>query len=225
MLFQKKKATRLVHLADESVDVLFTVAEVTSLDEVLELARTEATSWVAELEWPEEVGGLLEVGADGVDLVDEILHADDAELSEVSFDDGVVGERNAVLLSSLGVTALVHELTDRLEVGVTVGDEWLDDLEHLRGGLGQADKDTVVDLEQTEELKSLALLGVDLVDTLDAHNEHELGLGWDVVAAFRLGDTTQADLLALEVAVLLHVRLGTLEDGFALGLVLLWVHC
>ncbi|KAI7613860.1 hypothetical protein KC319_g19993, partial [Hortaea werneckii] len=31
----------------------------------------------------------------------------------------------------LGVTALVDKLTDGLEVGVTVGDERLDDLEHL----------------------------------------------------------------------------------------------
>lgn len=218
----KPPSTNLVHLADEAVDVLLTVTKVTTLNEVLELARTEATSWVAELEWPEEVGGLLEVGADGVDLVDQVLHADNAVLAEVLLDDGVVGERDAVLLSSLGVSALVDKLTDGLEVGVTVGDERLDDLQHLRGGLGQADEDTVVDLEKTEELEGLALLGVDLVDTLDADNEDELGLGGHVVAALSLGDTAKTDLLALKVAVLLHVRLGTLEDGLALALVLLW---
>ena len=64
--------------------------------------------------------------------------------------DGVVGERNALLLGILGVSTLVDELTDRLQVGVTVGDEGLDDLQHLDGGLGQADEDTVVDLEETE---------------------------------------------------------------------------
>ena len=42
---------------------------------------------------------------------------------------------------------------------------WLDDLEHLQGSLGKLDEDTVVDLQKTEELKGLALLGVDLVDT------------------------------------------------------------
>lgn len=211
----------LVHLADQAVDVLLTVTKVTTLNEVLELAGTETTSWVAELEWPEEVGGLLEVGSNSVDLVDQILHADNAVLAEVLLDDGVVGEGDAVLLSSLGVSALVDKLTDRLEVGVTVGDEWLDDLQHLRGGLGQADEDTVVDLKKAEELKSLALLGVDLVDTLDTDNEDELGLSGNVVAALRLGDTAKADLLTLEVAVLLHVRLGTLEDGLTLALVLL----
>lgn len=209
---------RLVHLPDEGVDVVLTVTKVTTLNEVLELAGAETTSWVGKLEWPEEVGGLLEVGADGVDLVDEVLHADNAVLAEVLLDDLVVGERNTLLVD-LAVTALVDKLTDGLKVGVTVGDEWLDDLEHLNGSLGQLDEDTVVDLEKTEELEGLALLWVNLVDTLDADNEGKLWLGWDVERALLLGDTGQADLLALLVAVLLDVGLGALEDGGTLLLV------
>jgi hypothetical protein len=172
---------------------------------VQKLPGPEAAVGVAELEGPEEVARLLEVGADGVDLVDEVLHADDAELAEVLLDDGVVGERDALLVGGLGVSALVDELTDGLKVWVAVGDEGLDDLQHLGGGLGQADEDTVVDLKETEELKSLALLWVDLVDTLDADDEGEARLGWDVVGAFLLGDAGQADLLALCIAVLLDV--------------------
>ena len=202
--------------------MLLTVTKVTTLDVVLELASAEATSGVGELEGPEEVGGLLEVGADGVDLVDQVLHADNAVLGKVLLDDGVVGEGNALLVD-LGVSALVDELADRLQVGVTVGDERLDDLEHLRGGLGQTDEDTVVDLEKTEELESLALLGVDLVDTLDAGNEDELGLGRDVVRALGLGDAGKTDLLTLVVAVLLDVGLGALEDLLTLGLGLLFM--
>ena len=44
-----------VHLPDELVDVAFPVAEVSALDEVLELACPPATSGVRELEGPEEV--------------------------------------------------------------------------------------------------------------------------------------------------------------------------
>lgn len=218
----------LVHLPDEGVDVLLPVAQVTTLDEVQELARPEATSRVTELEGPEEVGGLLEVGADSVDLVDEVLHADDAELAEVLLNDGVVGKRDALFLGGLGVAALVDELAHALQVGVAVCDEGLDDLQHLAGGLGEADENTVVDLEQAEKLQSLALLGVDLVDTLDADDEDELGLSGNVVAALLLGDTAQADLLALCIAVLLDVGLGALEDFLALLLALLMyksAHC
>ena len=48
----------LVHLADELVDVFLPVTEVTSLDEMLEFPCSPATSWVGELEGPEEVGCL-----------------------------------------------------------------------------------------------------------------------------------------------------------------------
>jgi hypothetical protein len=131
---------------------------------VLELASAESTSGVGELERPEEVVGLLEVGADGIDLVDQILHADDAVLAEVLLNDLVVGESDALLVD-LSVAALVDELTDGLEVGVTVGNVGVDDGEHLLGGLGELDEGTVVDLEETEELENLAGLRSDLVDT------------------------------------------------------------
>ena len=56
--------------------------QVTTLNEVLELASAETTGRVGELERPEEVGSLFEVGANGVDLVDKIFHADDTILPE-----------------------------------------------------------------------------------------------------------------------------------------------
>jgi len=188
-----------------------------------ELASAETTSWVAELEWPEEVGGLLEVGADGVDLVDQILHADDAVLAEVGLDDGVVGKSNALLVD-FSISTLVDELTDSLQVGVTVSDPWLDNLQHLKSSLGHADKDTIVDLEKTEELEDLAGLWCNLVDTLDADNEDQLVLSRDVEGTLLLGKTLKTDLLTLLVAVLLDVLLGTLEDDttlLLLGLLLL----
>jgi hypothetical protein len=35
---------------------------------------SESSSGSSELEWPQEVVGFLEVGADSVDLIDEILN-------------------------------------------------------------------------------------------------------------------------------------------------------
>jgi hypothetical protein len=209
---------RLVHLLNETVDEVLAVAEVTALDEVLELAGAETTGGRRELEGPQEVAGLLEVGADGVDLVDQVLDADNAVLAEVLLDDLVVGDGDALLVD-LSVTALVDKLADGLKVGVTVGDEGLDDLQHLSGGLGEADEDTIVDLEKTEELEGLALLGVDLVDTLDADDEGELGLGGDEERVVALGGTLGLDDVALGLDVLLVVLLGALEDNLALLLV------
>lgn len=198
-------------MSDQSVDLLLAVTQVTTFNEVLEFSGAEATVGVAELEGPQEVGGLLEVGADGDNLVNEILHADDAVLSEALLDDGVVGQGDALLVD-LAVPALVDELLDALEVGVTIGDPRLDNLDHLRSSLGDADEDTIVDLEKTEELEDLAGLRRNLVDTLDTDDEDQLLLGGDVEVAFLLGHAVEADLLALGITVLSHVLLSTLED-------------
>lgn len=157
--------TLLVHLLDESVDVLLTVTKITTFNVMLELASAEATVGVGQLEGPQEVRGLLEVGSNGEDLVDQILNADQAVLAERIFDKLVVGQRNALLVD-LAISTLVDELADRLQVGITVSDVWVDNGQHLLSGLGQLDEDTVVDLEKTEELEDLARLGGNLVDTI-----------------------------------------------------------
>ena len=208
----------LVHLADETVDVLLTVTGVTTLDVVLELASAETTVGVGKLEGPEEVVGLLEVGANSVDLVDQILHADNAKLAEVLLDDLVVGEGSALLVD-LSVTTLVQKLADGLQVGVTVGNVGVDDGQHLLGSLGETNESTRVDLEQTQELEDLAGLRGNLVDTLDTDNEDELGLTLNEEAALLASNAVEANLLALSGAVLLDVGLGTLEDNTTLLLV------
>ena len=130
-----------------------------------ELSCPESTSRVAELEWPQEVGSLLEVGADGEDLVDQILNTDDPVLAKSTLNNGVISKSDTLLLD-LSISTLVDELTNGLQVGVSVGDPWLDNLKHLKCGLSHANKNTVVDLEETEELKDLAGLWCNLVDTV-----------------------------------------------------------
>jgi hypothetical protein len=152
--------------------------------------------------------------------VDQILHTDDTVLAKVGLNERVIGQRNALLVN-LSVTALVDQLASGLEVRVSVGDPWLNDLEHLKGGLGQTNEDTIVDLEETEELQGLALLRVDLVDTLDTDDKDKLGFSRDVERAVRLRGASKADLFAFCVTVLLNVGFGTLEDDFTLLLVLL----
>lgn len=113
----------------------------------------------------------------------------------------------------------VDEFANGLLVGVTVGNERLDDLQHLQSSLSELDEDTVVYLQQTEQLQSLALLGINLVDTLDADDEGELGLSGDEEGAIALGLALGIDDVALGLDVLLVVLLGALEDGLALLLV------
>lgn len=183
-----------------------------------ELSRTEAAVGVGQLEGPEEVAGLLEVGADSVDLVDQILHADNTVLAKVVLNQLVVGQSNTLLVD-LAVSTLVDELADGLEVGVAVGNVGVYDGQHLLSGLGELDENTVVDLDETEKLEDLAWLRSDLVDTLDADHEGKLGLLINVEVAALASNTGESDLLTLTIAVLLDVGLGALEDSLALLLV------
>ena len=97
--------------------------------------------------------------------MDQVLNAEDVVLAEALLDDLVVGEGDALLVD-LAVSALVDQLTDRLEVRLAVGDIGLNETEHLLSSLSDLDKDTVVDLEQTEKLEDFAWFRCNLVDTV-----------------------------------------------------------
>jgi hypothetical protein len=83
----------------------------------------ESSSWGSELEGPDEVVGLLEVGSAGVDLVDQILNTDDSVLSEVLLDDCVVWKRNSLSVD-VGEPSLVEKSLDGLSRRVSKDKKW-----------------------------------------------------------------------------------------------------
>lgn len=95
----------LKHALDEDVDLGAPLSCVAALVEVEKLLA-ETTVGVGQLERPQEVVGRLEVGSDRVDLVDEVLHADDARLAKGTLDNRVVGDRDALLVHLEGRRSL-----------------------------------------------------------------------------------------------------------------------
>ena len=65
--------------------------------------------------------------------------------------------------------------------------------------------------------------GGNLVDTLDADYEDELGFGINVEASLLFTQAVKPDLFALRIAVFLDVFLGALENNTTFFLVGLWV--
>lgn len=173
----------LVHAADQRVDLVLAVACLTALD-VVQALLGHAAERGGELEGPQEVGARRKVRPHGVDLVDEVLDADDALLAQRLLDDGVVGERDALLVD-LAVPALVDELLHRLQVRVPEHHVGLHLLEHVHRRLVDAQEDAVVDLAQAHKLQDLASLGVQVVKATQAHHEHQLRLGLHVESALR----------------------------------------
>lgn len=86
---------------------------------VLRCKNRELTVGVGELEGVKEGGGGLEVGSAGDQLVDQVLDTDKAVLAQSLLDDRVVVQGDP-LSGDLGVTSLVDELLDGLEVGLTI---------------------------------------------------------------------------------------------------------
>lgn len=205
----------LVHAADKAVNVRLAVTSITTLNEVLELAGPETASGVRQLEGPQELAGCLEVGAGSRDLVHEVLNRDNAVLAELLLNDGVVGDGDALPVN-LGETALVDQFTDGLQVGLTPGHVGSNKLEHLLSGVGHLDEDTIVDLQETEQLHDLARLGRDVANTTDTNNKGHAGLSRHKEVALRLRQAAQTNLLALGSLVLLYVLLSALEDDLAL---------
>lgn len=101
----------LVHLLDQSIDMLLAIAKITTFDEMLELACPETSSGVRELERPQEVANLLEVWSNSEDLVNDVLNANDAVFSQVLLNDGIVGESNSLLVD-LAISSLVDQFTN-----------------------------------------------------------------------------------------------------------------
>ena len=132
---------------------------------MLEFPRSESTSRIAQLKWPQKVTSLLEIRPHSNNLMDQVLHTDNAKFAQLLLDDLVIGEGNALLVD-LSVAALVDEVADGFDTGVAIGDVGLDYFEHFGGGFGEFDEDAVVDLEEAEELEDLAGFGGDFVDTV-----------------------------------------------------------
>lgn len=153
-----------IHLLDQRINLVLAVAEITALDEMLELAGTETTGGVAQLEGPEKIGGLLEIGADSVDLVDEILHTDKTVLAQVVLDKLVIGQGDSLFVD-LAVAALIDEVAHSLDRRETIRNVRLHHFEHFRRCFRQPHKDAIVDLQQAQQLEDLARFWCDFVDT------------------------------------------------------------
>ncbi|MBL2545208.1 hypothetical protein ELJ63_30600, partial [Klebsiella pneumoniae] len=98
---------------DERVDRVATVSGITTLNETLELSRSPTTVRVGQLERPEELASLFEVGAASVDFVNQILNANKPMFTEVLFDDSIVLDWDSLALD-LGEASFVEQLLDRL---------------------------------------------------------------------------------------------------------------
>jgi len=85
---------------------MFPVSKVSSLHEMRPLLSPSSLG-VVHLEVPQEVVGLFEVWPHGDHFVHQILHANDTHLAQSLLNDGVVRQRNSLVVHST-ITTLVN---------------------------------------------------------------------------------------------------------------------
>ena len=98
------------------------------------------------------------------------------------------------MLVDLSVSSLQDELADGISGRISESDVWLDSAEEIGGGFVDADKDTVVDLSESQNSEDSNNLGVEFVDTSDSYDESEAGLGGDVNLPSNFGLPAGSDL-------------------------------
>lgn len=72
--------TNLYHAPQKVVNFVLAATKVTAVNKVVVLLSPTAV-WCVQLEVPQEVIGLLEMRSNGDDLVDQILHTNDAKFT------------------------------------------------------------------------------------------------------------------------------------------------
>lgn len=120
------------------------------------------------LKRPQEVWGVLEVGAHSEDFMNQVLNTNDSRLAQSVFNNLIAGDWNPLTID-LSKTPLVDQLPDWLQVRVTPCNVRLTDSQHVNGGLVQSHKHSIVDLKQSEQLEHLAHFRSHFVDTKNNH--------------------------------------------------------
>jgi len=111
---------KLYHFLQQFINLVLSAAEVTTLNEVVDLL-SPSTSRSVQFKWPQEVRSVLEVGTNVQDLMNQIFNTNDSKLSEGSFNNVIGGDGSTVAVN-LHVSTLVDELTNRLKVRSTPSD-------------------------------------------------------------------------------------------------------
>lgn len=203
------------------VNVFLAISGITTLSEASGLTY-KTTTRRAQLEGPQESVDGLEVRSTGEDLVDNILHASNSKVSERLGNDVVVYQRNTLTIN-LSVTSLVDKGANSLQGRFTIGDVWLNELQHVHGGLVDTEEGGVVDLSEAQQLQNLSDLRADTVDTLsvntllikihtsDSDYQQNLSLRLDEEGcSTSTGETAVADEGTLSILVFLFVLLSLL---------------
>ena len=92
-----------------------------------------------------DLRSLLECRSGSDDLVYQVLHRYDTMFAQSSLDDLVIVQRDSLLVD-FSITSLVDEFSNGFQVGLSVCDVLLYELQHVGSGFRDLNEDSIVDL-------------------------------------------------------------------------------
>ena len=205
-----KGANNLDHTCDELVDVITTETSITTFD-VVDLLCGPATGWGVELEDVQCGVNTLELLTAGNNLVNDIFNTLDVERTEL-LSNHCVGSDWDTLTVDTEETTLVDQIGDGLDGWCTPGDVWSSADQHVNGCLVNTEEDTVVNLQETQELEDLTDLWCNTVGTQDTDNKEDLCFLWDKELTGLCSLTLHTDNVCSICTVLSRVLLCALES-------------
>lgn len=112
------------------------------------LLLNSQSGWV-QSEWEQEIGNLFEIWSKRIDLIDNVLHTSDADLSKSLINNLIWRQWNSLSVE-LSESSLVDQALDGLSRWVSVGNVWLNSSKHVHGGLVVFKEDGMSYLEESE---------------------------------------------------------------------------
>lgn len=190
MLIRYSATEELDHFLDKSVNVVTLITDCSVFAKMDQLLLSAVSfSWGVQFEWPQEIGGFLEIRTSSKDLMNEVFHANNILATNNFLNDGVGAEGNSLTID-FTKSALVYQLSNRFKVRSTVSNKWLDKSKHLSGGSIETNEDAIVDLAKTEQTQDLLHFGGNTNDTTNSDNKDNFIFFRDVELISCLGLTT-----------------------------------
>ena len=107
----------LVHPSNKPVDLVFPVASISTFYKMGGLFL-HSTSWRRQFKGPQEVVCFFEMFSNGIDLMNQILHADDSIFPKRSSNQCIVCQGNSLFVD-FAITTLVDQFIYRLQIWVS----------------------------------------------------------------------------------------------------------
>ena len=196
----------LVHPSNKPVDLVFPVASISTFYKMGGLFL-HSTSWRRQFKGPQEVVCFFETFSNGIDLMNQILHADDSVFPKRSSSQCVVCQGNSLFVD-FAITTLVDQFIYRLQIWVPPCNVWLHNSQHVNWCLVELHKGAIEDLLEAKELQHLSNLWTHTVDTSDPDDKCQFGFrGYIEVAGF-LGHPSHLNFSSVHLPVFLVVMLS-----------------